>query len=78
MSAPVAPAPNPLGNLNTSLPSTRRFHRFIREKTEVHFKLLTGEEFSGTVLWLDEHCIAIAQGETTMIVWFHAIAYIKF
>jgi len=68
---------NPLGNLNTSLPSTRRMHRLIREKSDIQLKLLTGEVITGNLLWLDEHCLAVKSGEDTMMIWSHAIAYMK-
>jgi host factor-I protein len=75
----VAPVvSNPLGNLNTSLPSTRKMHSFIREKQEIQVKLLTGEVVTGRLLWLDEHCLMIESGEDKMMVWVNAIAYIKF
>jgi host factor-I protein len=75
----VAPVvSNPLGNLNTSLPSTRKMHSFIREKQEIQVKLLTGEVVTGRLLWLDEHCLMIESGDEKMMVWVNAIAYIKF
>lgn len=77
MSAPPVVA-NPLGNLNTSLPSTRKIHNLIREKTEVKLKLVTGDQFTGRVLWLDEHCLAISVGGQDMITWTHAIAYLQY
>jgi host factor-I protein len=77
MSAPPAVS-NPLGNLNTSLPSTRRIQNLIREKAEVQIKLITGEQLAGTILWLDEHCIALGMGDSTSILWIHAIAYLRF
>jgi host factor-I protein len=75
----VAPVvSNPLGNLNTSLPSTRKMHSFIREKQEIQVKLLTGEVVTGRLLWLDEHCLMIESGDEKMMVWVNAIAYVKF
>jgi host factor-I protein len=77
MSAPPVVA-NPLGNLNTSLPSTRKIHNFIREKAEITVKMVTGEQFTGRVQWLDEHCIALTTGEQNLILWIHAIAFLHY
>lgn len=66
---------------NTSLPSIRRIQNAIKEKEEVEIKLLTGDEFKGTVKWVDNHCLCIDGAQSgqphTIMIWNHAIAFMK-
>ena len=73
MSAPTA---TKIG-LNPSLPSIRRIHGLIRDKSEVQIKLLTGDELRGKILWIDDQCICMDAAGHKVVIWQHAIAFIK-
>ena len=74
MSVPAAS--NKIG-LNTSLPSIRRIHSIIREKTEVEIKLTTGDQLRGKISWIDDQCICLDTSGHKVVIWQHAIAFIK-
>jgi host factor-I protein len=72
--------------LDITLPSIRHIHQLIRaEKVEedsskpqsVEVKLITGDVITGTLKWIDVHCICVSVSSNTLLVWHHAIAYIK-
>ncbi len=73
MSAPTA---TKIG-LNTSLPSIRRIHSIIRDKNEVEIKLLTGDQLRGKISWIDDQCICLDTAGHKVVIWQHAIAFIK-
>jgi host factor-I protein len=66
-----------MSDLNITLPSVRRLHSLIKENQAIELKLLTGDEIKGQVKWLDEHCLCIHTADASIVVWQHAIAYIK-
>jgi len=78
-----------MSELDITLPSTRHVHQLIRnvQNTDspktVEVKLVTGDVITGIVKWIDAHCICVdlqQQGQSktsTMLIWHHAIAYIK-
>ena len=63
--------------LNTSLPSIRRIHGIIRDKNEVEVKLLTGDQLHGRIIWIDDQCICMDASGHKIVIWQHAIAFIK-
>lgn len=73
MSAPTA---TKIG-LNTSLPSIRRIHSIIRDKTTVEVKLMTGDLLSGRIVWIDDQCLCVEANGSKNVIWHHAIAFIK-
>jgi host factor-I protein len=73
MSAPTA---TKIG-LNTALPSIRRIHAIIRDKNEVQIKLITGDELRGKILWIDDQCLCMDATGHKIVIWQHAIAFIK-
>ncbi len=64
--------------LETGLPSIRQIQRLIKDAKETTFKLISGEELVGTVMWIDPNCVCLKdkQGES-LLLWLQAIAYIK-
>jgi host factor-I protein len=73
MSAPTA---TKIG-LNSALPSIRRIHTIIRDKNEVKVKLMTGDELNGRIVWLDDQCLCLDASGHKIVIWQHAIAFIK-
>ena len=71
-----APTPTKIG-LNTLLPSIRRIHGIIRDKSEVEVKLVTGDQLRGKINWIDDSCICLDTSGHKLIIWQQAIAYIK-
>jgi len=77
-----------MNELNITLPSIRHIHALIRDphhpdapKPEVEIKLISGEDIKCKVKWVDNHCICVEGAQSgkshTMLIWHHAIAYIK-
>ncbi|MEQ8998976.1 MAG: RNA-binding protein hfq [Coleofasciculus sp. B1-GNL1-01] len=67
-----------MSELSTNLPSVRQLQGLIREAQEVEVKLMTNEIFTGRVRWQDTSCLCILdEQEQPIIIWHHAIAYIK-
>lgn len=64
-------------SLNISLPSVRRIHNMIREKSEVEIKLITGDQLRGKISWIDDHCICLDTSGHKVVIWQHAIAFVK-
>ena len=55
-----------------------RWHRTIKEKLTVEFRLMTGDLITGRIFWQDHNCICIFDGNNEQImVWKQAIAYMK-
>jgi host factor-I protein len=71
-----APTTTKIG-LNTALPSIRRIHSVIRDKSEVQVKLLTGDQLTGRILWIDDQSICMDVASEKVIIWQQAIAFIK-
>lgn len=75
------PSKSMFTELNTSIPSVRRVHKMIQDKEEVEIKLVMGDSIRGTVKWIDSDCICVS-GESgglehSLVIWQHAIAFIK-
>jgi host factor-I protein len=71
--------------LDITLPSIRHIHQLIRSEKlgedskpqSVEVKLISGDVITGTLKWIDVHCICVDVSSHTLLVWHHAIAYIK-
>ncbi|MEO1521713.1 MAG: RNA-binding protein hfq [Cyanobacteria bacterium J06633_2] len=64
--------------LDVGLPSTRYVQTYIKEKTRVSIKLVTGEVTTGAIHWQDPHCICLIDGDAPpMIIWRQSIVYIQ-
>jgi len=67
-----------MSELSTNLPSVRQLQSLIRDAQEVELKLMTNEIFMGRVRWQDTSCLCLLdEQEQPIIIWYHAIAYIK-
>lgn len=67
-----------MSEFSTNLPSVRQLQNLIREAKEVQVKLMTNEVFIGRVRWQDQSCVCILdEQDQPIILWHHAIAYIK-
>ncbi len=79
-------------DLDITLPSIRHIHSLIRDQQTsehprtVEVKLLTGDVITGTVKWIDIHCMCMdganvdggEKGKShVMLIWHHAIAFIR-
>jgi host factor-I protein len=64
--------------LETSLPSVRKFQAYVKDKTQIEVKLSTGDAISGTMLWIDPmyFCLVDAQ-QKQLVVACSSIVYIK-
>ena len=54
--------------LDTSLPSVRYIQGLIREGSSVNVKLVTGEEWVGTMQWQDPNFLALRLEEEVPVV----------
>lgn len=66
-----------MAEFETGLPSVRQIQSFIREGQTVEVKLVTGDLLVGTLRWQDPNCVCVSQDDQPLIIWHHAIAYIK-
>jgi len=65
-------------NFNVGYPSIRQLQTFIKEKHELEVKLITGDVFTGKILWQDENCVCFILNDNQKIfLWYQAIAYFK-
>ncbi len=64
--------------LETSLPSTRKFQTYIKDKTQIEIKLTTNDVLTGTLLWIDPvYCCLVDAAQKQIIMAFSSIAYFK-
>jgi host factor-I protein len=64
--------------LDVNLPSTRQTQGLIKDKILMEMKLLTGDVFTGRIIWQDSECFFIVDGkEEKTLVYRQAIAYIR-
>lgn len=67
-----------MSEFDTGLPSIRQIQGFIKQGKQLEIKLLTNDLFTGQLLWQDQHSLyLIDQDGQQMIIWRHAIAYLK-
>jgi host factor-I protein len=62
---------------DTGLPSIRQVQMLIRDQQFLEIKLLTGDQFTGTVRWQDQNAICIETEGQSLILMRPAIAYLK-
>ncbi len=63
---------------DTSLPSIRQVQNLIKEASALEFKLVTGDQLFGRILWQDSDCICLADdNKQQTIIWRQAIAYMR-
>ena len=62
---------------DTGSPSIRQIQTLIRDQQTIDIKLLTGDVFSGVVLWQDAQAICLNIDGQPMLVMRTAVAYIK-
>jgi host factor-I protein len=68
----------PATEFDTTLPSIRQLQNWIKEKSTVEVKLVTGDVITGTVFWQDINCVCILDANSQQTtVWKMAIAYTK-
>lgn len=68
----------PATEFDTTLPSIRQLQNWIKDKTPVEFKLMSGDVITGKVFWQDINCVCIVNAnEERITVWKLAIAYMK-
>lgn len=67
-----------MAELDVNLPSTRQTQGLIKDKIGVEIKLLTGDIFSGRIVWQDTECLFMADAsEQKTLIYRQAIAYVK-
>jgi len=63
---------------DTALPSIRQVQILIKETSIVQLKLVTGDLLTGKIGWQDQNCLCLLdENNQPLIVWRHAIAYLK-
>ena len=62
---------------DTGLPSVRQVQTLIREQKTIELKLLTGDVFSGIVVWQDSNSICLSADGDTVLAMRAAVAYLK-
>ncbi|NEQ49569.1 MAG: RNA-binding protein hfq [Leptolyngbya sp. SIO3F4] len=62
---------------DTGLPSVRQVQAFIRDQNTLEIKLLTGDVFTGGIVWQDAHTICLSAEGETILAMRAAVAYIK-
>jgi host factor-I protein len=64
--------------LETSLPSVRKFQTYIKDKTLIEIKLITNDVLTGTLLWIDPmYCCLVDAAQKQILMAFSSIAYVK-
>jgi len=58
-------------------PSIRQLQGYLRDKTPLDIKLLTGDTVEGQIFWQDQDCICIKTGGSDITIWKQAIAFVQ-
>lgn len=58
-------------------PGIRQLQTYLREKTTLDIKLMTGDTVQGQIFWQDQDCICLKTGGADVTVWKQAIAFIQ-
>lgn len=67
-----------MSELDINLPSTRQVQGAIKDKIEVSLKLVTGDVFTGRIVWQDPDCLFFTDAnDRKTLIYRHAIAYIQ-
>ncbi|WP_295616159.1 RNA-binding protein hfq [Chamaesiphon sp. GL140_3_metabinner_50] len=65
--------------LDINLPSTRQIQGSIKDKIEMSIKLLTGDVFTGRIVWQDPDCVFFTDAnDRKTLIYRQAIAYIQY
>lgn len=62
---------------DTGLPSIQQIQTLIRDQQTVELKLLTGDVFTGMVVWQDTYALCLSVDGQTMLAMRTAVAYVK-
>ena len=63
---------------DTTLPSIRQIQNWIKQKTTVQFKLITGDTITARIFWQDVNCICVVDSQDDHITINRlAIVYLK-
>ncbi|MEM9163628.1 MAG: RNA-binding protein hfq [Cyanobacteria bacterium P01_F01_bin.4] len=62
---------------DTGLPSFRQVQMLIRDKHPVEIKLMTGDVYSGSIRWQDQHAICLETEGQALTIMRGALAYLK-
>jgi host factor-I protein len=63
--------------LDINQPSTRQIQQLVKDKASLEVKLLTGDAFSGQLLWQDTDYFCLESNGQRLIINRLAVAYIK-
>jgi host factor-I protein len=65
--------------LDINLPSTRQIQGSIKDKIEVSIKLVTGDVFTGRIVWQDPDCVFFTDAnDRKTLIYRQTIAYIQY
>jgi host factor-I protein len=63
---------------DTGLPNVKQIQKYIADKQEVEFKLITDDLLVGKIIWQDPSCICLVDHyDQPTIIWRHALVYLK-
>ncbi|MEO1400989.1 MAG: RNA-binding protein hfq [Cyanobacteria bacterium J06635_1] len=64
-------------DFDTGLPSFRQVQMLIRDKQPIEIKLTTGDVYSCSIRWQDQHAICIETEGQALTIMRGAIVYLK-
>jgi host factor-I protein len=68
-----------MSELDINLPSTRQIQGSIKDKIEVSIKLVTGDVFTGRIVWQDPDCVFFTDAnDRKTLIYRQTIAYIQY
>jgi host factor-I protein len=68
-----------MSELDINLPSTRQIQGSIKDKIEVSIKLVTGDVFTGRIVWQDPDCVFFTDtNDRKTLIYRQTIAYIQY
>jgi host factor-I protein len=74
----VIPTPVKVSELDFNSPSTRRFQEFVKEKTAIEIRVLTGDGVIGRIAWQDADWLCVLDDrDRSTLVNRSAIAFIR-
>jgi host factor-I protein len=60
------------------LPSGRSISKWIKDAQEVEVRLTNSDSLTGKLRWQDQDCLGmLGTGDQEILIWKHAIAYIR-
>ncbi|MEM9004604.1 MAG: RNA-binding protein hfq [Cyanobacteria bacterium P01_F01_bin.86] len=63
--------------LEAGLPSVRLLQTYLRDKSTVEVKLVTGDTITGNIAWQDPLCLCINADGNSVLIWRSALAFVK-